>query len=194
MQIAPRTLWCANAWRLHAGVAGPRFDELQELCDRAGDKTSPAIAMTGLLAEGLGSGADTGGIAARRGALGADRVHRRSDVDGGSRRRDDRGQSRDGRDPGSAEVVGHCHRLGPRRSGHEGTMSSGRHWPPRMQPAASRDGASRVPAGATTWNGRSSWPAAAIRGRERLSCSTPSAPASRAGVYAVDDAALPRNR
>jgi adenylate cyclase len=53
MQIAPRTLWCANAWRLHAGVSGPRFDELQELCDRAGDKTSPAIAMTGLLAEGL---------------------------------------------------------------------------------------------------------------------------------------------
>jgi adenylate cyclase len=51
MQIAPRTLWCANAWRLHAGVAGRRFDELQELCDRAGDKTSPAIAMTGLLAE-----------------------------------------------------------------------------------------------------------------------------------------------
>ncbi|HET7665592.1 MAG TPA: adenylate/guanylate cyclase domain-containing protein [Mycobacterium sp.] len=56
MQIAPRTLWCANAWRLHAGVAGRRFDELQELCDRAGDKTSPAIAMTGLLAEGVVQG------------------------------------------------------------------------------------------------------------------------------------------
>ena len=53
MQIAPRTLWCANAWRLHAGVKGRRFDELQELCDRAGDKTSPAIAMTGLLAESV---------------------------------------------------------------------------------------------------------------------------------------------
>lgn len=56
MQIAPRTLWCANAWRLHAGVAGRRFDELQELCDRAGDKTSPAIGMAGLLAESLGDG------------------------------------------------------------------------------------------------------------------------------------------
>ncbi len=56
MQIAPRTLWCANAWRLHAGVAGPRFDELQELCDRAGDKASLAIAMTGLLAESLSLG------------------------------------------------------------------------------------------------------------------------------------------
>ena len=53
MQIASRTLWCANAWRLHASVSGSRFDELQELCDRAGDKTSPAIAMTGLLAESL---------------------------------------------------------------------------------------------------------------------------------------------
>ena len=53
MQIASRTLWCANAWRLHAGVSGPRFDELQELCDRAGDKTSPAIAMMGPLAESL---------------------------------------------------------------------------------------------------------------------------------------------
>jgi hypothetical protein len=56
MQIAPRTLWCANAWRLHAGVKGRRFEELQELCDRAGDKTSPAIAMTGLLAEGVVQG------------------------------------------------------------------------------------------------------------------------------------------
>ncbi|MDT5284946.1 MAG: hypothetical protein QOJ20_6141 [Mycobacterium sp.] len=56
MQIAPRTLWCANAWRLHAGVAGRRFEELQELCDRAGDKRSPAIAMTGLLAEGVVQG------------------------------------------------------------------------------------------------------------------------------------------
>ena len=56
MQIAPRTLWCANAWRLHAGVGGRRFEELQELCDRAGDKTSPAIAMTGLLAEGVVQG------------------------------------------------------------------------------------------------------------------------------------------
>ncbi len=56
MQIAPRTLWCANAWRLHAGVKGRRFEELQELCDRAGDKISPAIAMTGLLAEGVVAG------------------------------------------------------------------------------------------------------------------------------------------
>ena len=56
MQIAPRTLWCANAWRLHADVKGRRFDELQELCDRAGDKRSPAIAMTGLLAECLVQG------------------------------------------------------------------------------------------------------------------------------------------
>ena len=56
LQIAPRTLWCASAWRLHADVSGPRFDELQELCDRAGDKASLAIGMTGVLVEGVVQG------------------------------------------------------------------------------------------------------------------------------------------
>jgi AAA ATPase domain len=71
MQIAARTLWCANAWRIHAGVAGRRFDELQELCDRAGDKMSPAIAMTGLLAEGVIQGRirETSHLAAEHTAL-----------------------------------------------------------------------------------------------------------------------------
>jgi adenylate cyclase len=71
LQIAPRTLWCASAWRLHAGVGGRRFEELQELCDRAGDKTSPAIAMTGLLAEGVVQGRirETSQLAAEATAL-----------------------------------------------------------------------------------------------------------------------------
>ena len=55
LQIAARALWCANAWRIHGQIAA-RFDELQQLCARAGDKASLAIGMAGLLAEGLGQG------------------------------------------------------------------------------------------------------------------------------------------
>ena len=71
MQIAPRALWCASAWRRHADVSGPRFDELQELCARAGDKASLAIGMAGLLAEGLTQGRiqETSRLAAEHAAL-----------------------------------------------------------------------------------------------------------------------------
>jgi hypothetical protein len=71
LQIAPRSLWCANAWRIRAHIAGPRFDELEELCARAGDKASLAIGMAGLLVEGLGRGwiRDTARLAAEHLAL-----------------------------------------------------------------------------------------------------------------------------
>jgi class 3 adenylate cyclase len=49
MRIAPRTMLCATAIRVHAQVAGARFDELRELCTAAGDKASLAIAMAGLV-------------------------------------------------------------------------------------------------------------------------------------------------
>ncbi|WP_102145960.1 adenylate/guanylate cyclase domain-containing protein, partial [Mycobacterium hubeiense] len=49
MRIAPRTMLCAIAWRLHANVAGDRIDELRELCTAAGDKASLAIGMAGLV-------------------------------------------------------------------------------------------------------------------------------------------------
>ena len=49
MRIAPRTMLCGIAWRVHANVAGAGFDELQELCTAAGDKASLAIAMSGLV-------------------------------------------------------------------------------------------------------------------------------------------------
>jgi class 3 adenylate cyclase/energy-coupling factor transporter ATP-binding protein EcfA2 len=49
MRIAPRTMLCANAWRVHEHVAGARFDELRQLCTAAGDKASLAIAMAGLM-------------------------------------------------------------------------------------------------------------------------------------------------
>ena len=49
MRIAPRTMLCGIAWRVHMNVAGDRFEELRELCTAAGDKASLAIAMAGLV-------------------------------------------------------------------------------------------------------------------------------------------------
>ena len=49
MRIAPRTMLCGIAWRLHVNVAGDRIEELRELCTAAGDKASLAIAMAGLV-------------------------------------------------------------------------------------------------------------------------------------------------
>ncbi len=49
MRIAPRTMVCGIAWRVHENVAGDRFDELRELCTAAGDKASLAIGMAGLV-------------------------------------------------------------------------------------------------------------------------------------------------
>ncbi|MBV8177217.1 MAG: AAA family ATPase [Mycobacterium sp.] len=49
MRIAPRTMLCGIAWRVHVSVAGARFDELRALCDAAGDKASLAIGMAGLV-------------------------------------------------------------------------------------------------------------------------------------------------
>jgi class 3 adenylate cyclase len=49
MRIAPRTMLCGIAWRVHLDVAGARFEELRELCAAAGDKASLAIGMAGLV-------------------------------------------------------------------------------------------------------------------------------------------------
>jgi hypothetical protein len=49
MRIAPRTMLCGIAWRVHTRVAGDRFEELRELCTAVGDKASLAIAMAGLV-------------------------------------------------------------------------------------------------------------------------------------------------
>ena len=49
MRIAPRTMLCGIAWRVHVNVAGDRIDELRELCTAAGDKASLAIGMAGLV-------------------------------------------------------------------------------------------------------------------------------------------------
>jgi class 3 adenylate cyclase len=49
MRIAPRTMLCGTAYRVHANDAGARFHELRQLCTVAGDKASLAIAMAGLV-------------------------------------------------------------------------------------------------------------------------------------------------
>jgi class 3 adenylate cyclase len=49
MRIAPRTMLCGIAYRVHTNVAGDRFDELRELCAAASDKASLAIGMAGLV-------------------------------------------------------------------------------------------------------------------------------------------------
>jgi class 3 adenylate cyclase len=51
MRIAPRTMLCGIAFRVHLNVAGDRFEELRELCSASGDKASLAIAMAGLVVD-----------------------------------------------------------------------------------------------------------------------------------------------
>ena len=47
MRIAPRTMLCANSWRIGGTVADTGFDELRELTAAAGDKVSLASGMAG---------------------------------------------------------------------------------------------------------------------------------------------------
>ena len=83
MRIAPRTLSCANGWRIHIPIAGKRFEELQDLCAAAGDKASVAIAtMAGLLGERLIDGSAGRSLPAGERIHDAHRVDRRSRVDG----------------------------------------------------------------------------------------------------------------
>jgi adenylate cyclase len=49
MRIAPRTMLCANSWRVGGSVEDAGFDELRELTGVAGDKVSLAIGMLGWL-------------------------------------------------------------------------------------------------------------------------------------------------
>ena len=84
MRIAPRTMLCGIAFRVHVNVAGDRFDELRELCAAAGDKASLAIGMAGLVMDHVFQDRTARGVAAGIGSLGPHRVGRRSDPDGGA--------------------------------------------------------------------------------------------------------------
>lgn len=49
MRIAPRTMLCGTAYRVHPNDAGARVDELRQLCAVSGDKAPLAVAMAGLV-------------------------------------------------------------------------------------------------------------------------------------------------
>ena len=49
MRIAPRTMLCGTAYRVHPNDAGARVDELRQLCAVTGDKAPLAVAMGGLV-------------------------------------------------------------------------------------------------------------------------------------------------
>jgi class 3 adenylate cyclase len=51
MRIAPRTLLCGTAWRSFHEDISANVDELRDLCEQAGDKSSLAIGMAGLMVE-----------------------------------------------------------------------------------------------------------------------------------------------
>jgi len=55
MRIAPTTMLCATGWRVHSDISA-RFDELRDLCMEAGDKTSLAIGMAGLVPQHFNHG------------------------------------------------------------------------------------------------------------------------------------------
>jgi class 3 adenylate cyclase len=55
LRIAPRTMLCATAYRVHEHV-GDRFEDLRELCTAADDKASLAIGMVALLGETVQQG------------------------------------------------------------------------------------------------------------------------------------------
>ncbi len=83
LRIAPRTMLCGTAWRVHEHVVGARFDELRELCTAAGDKASLAIAMVGLVMDHLWQDRMREASRLASEAWGSHRVARRSDLDGG---------------------------------------------------------------------------------------------------------------
>jgi class 3 adenylate cyclase len=56
MRIAPRTMLCATAYRVHEPVASDRFEELRTLCTAALDKVSLAIAMGGVVMDHMFQG------------------------------------------------------------------------------------------------------------------------------------------
>ena len=84
MRIAPRTMLCGTAWRVHVSVAGARFEELRELCTAAGDKASLAIGMAGLVIDHAYHDRIREASQLASEAHGPHRVDRRSEPDGGA--------------------------------------------------------------------------------------------------------------
>ena len=84
MRIAPRTMLCGTAWRVHETCAGDRFEELRELCTAAGDKASLAIGMAGLVMDHVFQDRMREASQLASEAMALIESHRRSDLDGGA--------------------------------------------------------------------------------------------------------------
>ena len=84
MRIAPRTMLCGTAWRVHVSVAGDRFDELRRVVHRRRGQGVAGHRHGGAGDGSRVSGPDARGVAAGIGSLGPHRVGRRSDLDGGA--------------------------------------------------------------------------------------------------------------
>ena len=84
MRIAPRTMLCGIAFRVHVDVAGARFEELRAVVRRRRRQgvTGHRHGRAGRRSRVSGPGAR--GVAAGIGSLGPHRVGRRSDLDGGA--------------------------------------------------------------------------------------------------------------
>ena len=114
MRIAPRTMLCGTAWRVHVNVAGARFDELRRVVHRSRGQgvTSHCHGRAGGRLRVSGPGAR--GVAAGIGSLDPHRVDRRSESDGGAVCAADLRQAGKRRVVRRAAVVTECHRPGRR--------------------------------------------------------------------------------
>ena len=194
MRIAPRTLLCGNAFRVHADISGGLFDELRELCSAAGDKASLAIGMAGLVGEHMMRGRmrEASRLASETMAL----IESIGDptLDGRAVHLADRHQVSDRRDGRGAALVADRHRPGRRRT-RQGQLhfrvavgvgaGHARHRPMGAGPC----GLARRP---TT--GRWPWPAAPTRCRMPRSSHSPTVPAIPRGVLLADDCRAARHR
>ena len=190
MRIAPRTLLCGTALRVHVDISGARFEELRQLCAAAGDKASLAIGMAGLVREHMMHGRvrEASRLASETMALvesigdptltvGLSIAPIAVKVDS---RRDGRG----------AALVADRHRPGRRRPDQGklhlrvavgGGAGNARHRPVRRWAVRGwRDDST----------GRWPWPAGPTRCRMPSSSRTPTVGRYRSGVLLADDAAL----
>ena len=83
MRIAPRTMLCGTAFRVHVAVAGARFEELRQLCAAARRQGVNGHRHGRAGGRSRVSGPGAGSVAAGIGSLGTQRVDRRPRLDGG---------------------------------------------------------------------------------------------------------------
>ena len=190
MRIAPRTMLCGIAWRVHVNIAGDRFEELRELCTAAGDKASLAIAMAGLVMDHAYPGPGARGVAAGIRSHGPHRVDRRSDLDGGAVLRG-RSTPRSRAPSGVTCCAGHRgSSTWPTVTRLKATSFSGLRWRSPSRRGLLPGIAWVVPDGATTCGTAWPWPAAPTPCPTPRSSPTSTSRGYRYGVLRPDDSAV----